>query len=70
MNYRLALEQNSVIDQINKFSDTYKSDENEALRHIKNIKEDIQRQTLQIVEKERIVDGIVEKYTTYAKKIE
>lgn len=70
MNYRLQVEQGQNIEQLNRFADTYKSDENQALRHIKSLKEDLQRVTLQIVEKERAIEGMQEKFKTYSDKID
>ena len=53
MNNRLALEQNTIVDQIQKYTDTYKSDENAALKSIKFIKDETSRITLQIYDKEK-----------------
>ena len=61
MNYRLQVEQYANVDQLKKFSDTYKSEENQQLKNIKQLNEDIQRTNLQIVEKERQLDQILEK---------
>ena len=61
MNYRLSVEQYQNIEQLNKFSDTYKNDENHALKKIKQINDEIQRANLQIVEKERVLDAFMEK---------
>ncbi len=61
MNYRLQVEQYANVDQLKKFSDTYKSEENQQLKSIKQLNEDIQRTNLQIVEKERQLDQILEK---------
>lgn len=41
MNIRLQVEQSQNVDQLKKFSDSYKSEENHQLKTIKQIKEDI-----------------------------
>ncbi len=62
MNNRLALEQNTIVDQIQKYTDTYKSDENAALKSIKFIKDETSRIGLQIYDKEKDLETQKEKF--------
>lgn len=69
LNYRLQLEQAKNIDTLNKNSDNYKSDDTIGLKQIKLIKEDIQRVNLQMFDKERGIEGYVEKAAVFRDKV-
>jgi hypothetical protein len=45
-----------MIDQLHKFTETYKNEENHKLKQVKNLKEELQRINLQIFEREKDID--------------
>jgi len=70
MNYRLQIEQQQNTDSLKKHSLDYKTEENSSLRTLKQLREELQRTNLLIVERERQLENITDRKNAFEAKID